>query len=190
MPLKDHTVIFGGSFNPPHFVHQVICLWALEVLQAERVIIVPAYKHIFNKQLAPFRHRLTMCQDMASNLSNKCIVSDIEKYLPSPSTTYDLLKYYSIPKVKLATIIGSELIEDLTKWYKWEEIPNLAKVVIANRTGFSKGTPPFNVEEYPIQIPSTSSSEVRKKIAAKQSIDGMVPFKIKDYIIKNKLYER
>ena len=46
--------IFGGSFNPPHLGHQVLMLLALESKEVDKILMIPTFKHAFDKELAPF----------------------------------------------------------------------------------------------------------------------------------------
>lgn len=196
MLLEGYDVIYGGSFNPPHMGHFLVCSWLIEALKVSTVYLVPVYEHNFGKKLASFEHRMKMCNIMRSPFGNEVVLDDIEKDLPKPNTTYDLLqayrKAYKIKKKKsndvFAVVIGSEILEELDKWHRWQELPDLARIVVVERSGFSKGVSPVPVLEYPMLLPSTSSSEVRHRLAEGKSIDGLVPYKIAEYIEKHRLY--
>jgi len=70
--------IFGGTFNPPHVGHLIVAQYALELLQLERLYIVPSYRppHRSN-DIAPFELRFDWCVK-TFELKN-FIVSDYEK---------------------------------------------------------------------------------------------------------------
>ena len=55
-----HFTVYGGSFDPIHLGHISMIRRAVEL--GCRVVIVPAYRHAFGKQSAPFEHRLRMCR--------------------------------------------------------------------------------------------------------------------------------
>ena len=186
--FEDYVVLYGGSFNPPSVAHQAVCMWAAQALNSKAVMVVPTFEHNLGKQLSYFSHRTAMCELMVAAFREEIVVSTIEQALPKPNTTYGLLKYFNTIYDKLAILIGSELLGEITQWYKWEELPKLAKIIVANRPGFPKVKAPFEVTEFPIELPSTSSSEIRNRLAAGQSIDGLVPCSIKDYIYTNGLY--
>lgn len=196
MLLEGYEVIFGGSFNPPHMGHYLVCAWLLKALKANSVYLVPVYEHNFGKKLESFEHRMKMCNIMRSPFGNEVVVDDIEKRLPKPNTTYGLLQQFKkelgIKTEKsnddLAIVIGSELLEELHRWHRYQELPDLAKIIVVERSGFSKAPAPIPVIEYPMLLPSTSSSEVRHRLADGRSIDGLVPYKVAEYIEKHRLY--
>ena len=96
MSLKDYTIIFGGSFDPPHSGHQAIIGWLINSLGAKEIIVCPTFQHCFGKQLSEFDRRLTMCDIMIEPFKHKCWVSDVEYSMPSPNLTANLLKTFVI----------------------------------------------------------------------------------------------
>ena len=101
MPLTNHIAIFGGSFDPPHFGHQLSCLWLISALNAKAVVVAPTFEHCFGKKLTDFNHRREMCERMCELLSpmnagddydrREVWVSNIEARLPKPNLTYNLI---------------------------------------------------------------------------------------------------
>src|ERR1041384_419210 len=79
--------LFGGSFNPPHVGHQLAALYVLETAAVDELWFVPAFRHPFDKPLADFEDRMTMCQRAAAALGPRVRVSDIERALGGPSRT-------------------------------------------------------------------------------------------------------
>ena len=73
--------IYGGSFDPPHVAHTLVCAYVLSAHAVDRVIVVPAAQHAFNKPLSPFPHRLRMCE-LAMRDLQRTEVSAIEANLP------------------------------------------------------------------------------------------------------------
>ena len=71
------VAIFGGSFNPPHLAHQMAALYVLETAAIDELWIVPAFQHPFGKVLAPFAHRLEMCELAAAALGPRVKVSAV-----------------------------------------------------------------------------------------------------------------
>ena len=57
--MRCYTV-YGGSFDPIHAGHVSMIRRAVEL--GYYVIIVPAFRHAFGKQSAPFEHRVSMCR--------------------------------------------------------------------------------------------------------------------------------
>lgn len=189
MPLSGYSVIFGGSFDPPHVGHQSICFWLAEALHADKIIVAPTYEHCFGKDLTEFKHRIFMCRVMANPIP-KCMVTHTERLMPRPNYTVNLVKHYtSVIPGNYAVVIGGDLLSQLHKWEHWDKVANMVKVVAVGRPGFNTKPSIPNVEIYPVGISTVSSSEVRERIANHQSLDGYVPHEVKRYIVDNGLYK-
>ena len=202
MPLTNHVAIFGGSFDPPHIGHQITCLWLASALNAKIIEIAPTFEHCFGKRLADFNHRVKMCELMAERLDSgydsvdddrvvRVRATAIEKYLPKPNITYNLVNAYINSHwndYDCAVIIGSDLVPDLHKWVKWDEVAKIAKVIAVGRSGFDKAKTPLEIYQYPIELSAVSSSDVRTKIKNGEDITGLVPSNVKEYIYENGLY--
>ena len=78
MEITGTTAILGGSFNPPHISHQMACLYLLEALAADGVLLVPACHHPFGKSLVSFEHREAMCEILARPFGGRVELSDVE----------------------------------------------------------------------------------------------------------------
>ena len=138
-------------------------------------------------------------------LKNKNIkVSDFEIKRKTTSYSIDTLRFFAKkhPEHKFSWIIGTDQIEDFTKWKEWKEIINNFKLVIIPRTGFNKAakilksihkqvSSPNNVlsinkEAFPpIRI---SSTIIRNKIKQKKSTANLLPNKVAKYLKQTKLY--
>lgn len=195
MPLKGYSVIYGGSFDPPHMGHRIASVWMIDALRAEEVIIVPTFQHAFGKKLTDFQHRVRMCmlanhhQDF--NFTNGRVwVSEIEETLPHPNFTINTLKAMMNDEFlskKVAVAVGSDLLPNLHNWHGWDEVMKLAKIVVIGRQG-SNVPSGLDVFQYPIELSAISSSEIREKIMKGDDITGLVPYSVKEYIEANGLY--
>lgn len=191
MIFTDHTVLFGGSFDPPHVGHQAICQWLIEALDAKRVIVVPTYEHCFGKKLTSFRHRVSMCRAMVQNMRN-CDVSIAEEFTPRPNYTINLIHHHLEinPNDKLAVVVGGDLLAQLHEWERWDEVPKLAKIIAIGRPGYNTRPSLSNIDVYPVGISTVSSSEVREKLVNDEPLDGFVPLQVKEYILSHELYKQ
>src|SRR5437879_1890357 len=94
MCMRRHTV-YGGSFDPVHYGHMSLVERAVAL--GYEVIMVPAFRHAFGKQSAPFEHRVRMCELalLAGQLQAHAHVCAIEHSLAQASDTpvysYDVL---------------------------------------------------------------------------------------------------
>lgn len=180
--------LFGGSFNPPHVGHQMAMLYALATARVERLLMVPCFRHAFDKPLEPFEHRLAMSRLAARPFGGPSggmvEVSDIEARLGRESRTLKTVQalHAERPGTKLVLVIGADLVAERERWYGWEELRTLVEFAVVGRgqRGASEGAA--------VAIPDVSSSEIRERLAAGQSIEGRVQAEILDYIAAHGLY--
>ncbi|KKM15042.1 hypothetical protein LCGC14_1700030 [marine sediment metagenome] len=187
MPLTGQIVLYGGSFNPFHFGHQISCLWLTQALNAQEVIIVPTFDHPGKSNLIDFDRRLKMCELSVKPLK-RVSVSDIERSLPVPSRTINLIDHYKCSNLVLA--IGSDLIKEVEGWKQWDRIKSMAKIVVIGRNDFNNNEIPYECYHYPVELSTISSSEIRKLASKWEDITGLVPSRVRKYIEKNRLYNK
>jgi nicotinate-nucleotide adenylyltransferase len=189
------VALFGGSFNPPHIAHQLICLYLIEYKDFDRIILIPCHSHPFNKDLADFDHRLEMCKLLVESLGNKATISTVERFLAQQTNnknyTIDTIKDFvnRFPDYEFTLVIGSDIVNDLDKWKDFHEIRKLVDIMVHSRSGHV--APNNNIWRFDITEfdgPEISSTEIRRRINAGESIDNVVPTSIRKYIKKNRLY--
>jgi len=176
--------IFGGSFNPPHVAHQMVCLYVLETEPVDVVLVVPTFRHPFDKQLAAYEHRLEMARLAIAPLADRAAVSDIERSLGGEaSLTLHTLEALAAahPGASLRLIIGSDILPEREKWYRWEDIERLAPPIVVARAGFP-------VAGAPVELPAISSTEVRARLARGETGLPLVPRAVSAYIQAHGLY--
>ena len=88
--------IFGGSFDPPHVGHMQTAKQAIEALELDRLLMIPARNAPHKKgSVVAAEHRLAMLRIAAEGL-DKAVVSDLELQREGASYTYvSLLVGYS-----------------------------------------------------------------------------------------------
>jgi nicotinate-nucleotide adenylyltransferase len=182
--LAAKTVLYGGSFNPPHLAHQMACLYFLEGLGAAAVWLLPAFVHPFGKQLAPFAHRVAMSRLLAAPFGERVVVSEVEAELGGAGRTYDTVRHLvsSHPERSFALAVGADILGEVHKWYRWAELEALVPIVIVGRAGYPAK------ERAGIELPAIASTELRVRAARGESLQGLVPQSVADYIRAHDLY--
>jgi len=181
--------ILGGSFNPPHIGHMILAEFVKEHLNLDRIIFIPCNipPHKSKREIVPGKHRLRMLE-LALKGRKGYLVSDLELKRGGISYTVDTLKILKkkYSKGKLFLIIGSDLYQDFSTWYKPEEIKKLVKLVVVVRTLLKKKGKNIIFLKMPkIEI---SSSLIRERLKKGLSIRWFVPEEVRKYILRNKLY--
>lgn len=176
------VAFFGGSFNPPHVAHQFAALYVLETAAVDELWLVPCSKHPFDKVLAPFEHRLRMCQLAAAALGPRARVSDIEDRLGGESRTLVTLRALQAeyPTHSFHLVVGADIEPELRMWYGAEELLREIPRIVVGRGGFGQGSG--------LAMPAVSSTEVRARIARGDSVAHLVPRQVDAYLHEHGLY--
>jgi nicotinate-nucleotide adenylyltransferase len=164
------VAVYGGSFDPPHVGHAMVAGWLLWTGRVERVWLVPAFQHAFDKQLRPFVDRLALCRAMALDLDPGRIgVMDIERTLPTPSYTLHTLQALAAahPEHRLRLVVGADVLEQTDHWHAWSTIQRDFEPIVVGRVGWPPvaGAPSF---------PGISSTEIRGRMASGLPVDHLV----------------
>ena len=199
----DRIGVFGGSFDPVHTGHLVIAQDAIEQLDLDRVIFMPAAIQPLKPggSAASSAHRLEMLR-LATELNLSFEVSDLEIQRGGVSYTVDTLMQLQerFPVAELFLVIGLDSLRDLHRWRDVERLPELCTLVPFARGGED----PVKVAET-CQLPALwktrllermirihqieiSSSEIRMRAAEGLSTRYLVPPEVEMYIAEHHLY--
>lgn len=180
--MSATVALFGGSFDPPHLAHQVLCLMALEVSECDQVWMIPTHRHVFGKPLTAFEHRLAMCELVAAPFFGRVQVCGIEAERGGPSRTLDTLEALAErhPERRFRLLVGADILGETDRWHRWDRIAELAPPLVFGRAGCEGGDLPAP--------PDISSSEVRRRLQAGESALPLVPRAVMDYIARQGLY--
>lgn len=194
---KEQVALFGGSFNPPHIGHSMVIAYALSQ-HVDRVIVAPTYKHEFEKELIPFEHRYNMARlafswpndDESNHPFSKVFVSDIEKVLKESrtlNTIKSLYEYYTPDCIQLRLLIGSDIVYEKDKWYRFDEIEKLAPPIVLGRQG--------HTHRGAITMPNISSTYCRAMFEYGEhdylpGLRELIHPEVKKYIDEHRLYKR
>ncbi len=178
--------LLGGSFNPPHVAHVMAAHWVLATQRVSAVWLVPSYKHPFGKDLVAFEHRVRMCELAIANLRGAHVCS-VESELaddPLVGRTVRVLEQLRSkhPTYRFALVLGTDVLAEAHKWYRWDRVTELARVIVVGRQGFPGAVEP--------RLPDISSSEVRERMERGIAVTEWVPRRVIDYAAAHSLYRR
>lgn len=186
------VALFGGSFNPPHVAHQLVALYVLETCDVDELWFVPTYVHPFHKALASFEDRIAMCELVAEPLGPRAHVSRVEEELAQQpdfvaSRTFDLVELLLAqePENSFRLVIGADILRETDKWYRWDDLVQLAPPLVIGRTGY-----PLPVgTETGIAMPEISATRARELLAAGDpAAAALLPRGVVRYIAERGLY--
>ena len=185
--------ILGGTFDPPHNGHIAIAETAICKLKLKEVIFVPAKTppHKSREEISSQQDRLAMIK-LAVGERDKFRISEIEFDRRGPSYTVDTLieLQRQNPNDEFYFLIGADNISEMESWYQPERILEIVKVAAAGRPGFSpEGRFSAMIESFDMTPMNVSSTMIREKVRSDQSISGLLPPAVEEYILKRNLYK-
>ncbi len=131
--------VFGGTFDPVHFGHLRPALECLEQLSLQRLHLVPsAVPPHRETPYATAQQRLTMLQ-LAVKGQPGFVVDEREIRRSGPSFMVDTLASLreEVGETPLCLILGVDAFLGLPGWHQWQQLLELAHIVVAHRPGWS-----------------------------------------------------
>ena len=195
--------ILGGTFDPIHMGHLSLAEQARVALGLDGVIFMPAGTPVFKKdrEVTSAEDRLAMVRMAVED--NPCFdASSFEIDRGGDTYTYDTLRAlrdYFPDKVQLYFITGADAACTLHLWHRASEMADLATFVGVSRPGYSidsvageavRAACGINVTFLSLPGIDVSSSMLREKVAAGQSVRYLVPDVVRSYLQLKGLYRK
>lgn len=199
--MKQRIALFGGTFDPIHNGHVRLATEFAERLSLDQVLFMPTFvpPHKLKTEMAPAIDRLAMCR-LACEPYGKLAVSDWEINRRGASFTVYTLEALQkqFPDAQLFLLMGADMFLTLTTWHRFADIARMATLCAAPRDEADAALLRAHARELEKQgarcvveaIPAVelSSTAIRKKAAAGESLAGLVPPAVEEYIVKTQLY--
>ena len=204
--------IFGGTFDPIHYGHLRSAFEMLQVLRLSEVRFFPSGDPPHRgSTYATAQLRLEMVRAATAG-QPEFVVDDREMRRDGPSYTIDTLISLreEHPDASLGLIVGMDAFLGLTSWHRWDELLNLAHIVVAHRPGWRApdigalgdiidrhGTHHIDdlhnnthgqIHIHAVTQLEISSTEIRDIVAAGRDPRFLMPDVVRDIIIDNHCY--
>ncbi len=203
----------GGTFDPIHFGHLRPALEISDALSLKQLFLMP--NHIAPHKSASHCSAKQRSEMVKLGIANQpgIAIDTRELNRHKASYTIDTLKELKAlyPTTPICFIMGMDSLVSFDSWHKWQEILNYCHLIISQRPQWH---PHFNstVQELVDRCKTTdkqdlhnlqcgkiyfqdtsqldiSSTEIRRLLKDKSSIDYLVPEAVSDYIKKHQLYQ-
>lgn len=205
--------IFGGTFNPIHNGHLRSALEVRELLGLEQLLLVPAAE-------PPLREPPAVDASMRADMVELAVRGEPglacdrrELSREGPSYTYDTLAGLREEQGRersLCLVLGTDTLEQLHRWHRWQELLDLAHLVVVARPGWTNAAPgqvgewmaqhevktvgalstspagclvKLELRQLPI-----SATEIREMIGAGRSPRYLIPDAVWEYIQRSGAY--
>ena len=190
--------LFGGSFDPAHKGHVRLLKTAVRACALDKTVVLPAACSPFKTGVfSSDADRLALCARSFPDSE----ISDYEIVKGGKSYTVETVRHFRelYPDDRLFLIIGEDQLLIFQTWFSFREILENAVLVAASRTDETVNAAleahadaylrPFGeVRVLPYRPFPVSSTGIREKVAAGESIRGLVTPAAEKYILEKGLY--
>jgi len=180
------TGLFGGRFDPPHLGHVALLRGAEACFSFQRLIVLvvaaPGHKGV----TTPAEARLALARAAFPGYAVE---------LDPHARTVDLLREGRFHDPLF--LVGADEFAAFLTWKEPDEVLELARLGVATRPGYprerlqavlSRLRRPERVLFFEIEPVDVSSSEVRRRVATGEPIEGLVPGAVAREIVRLGLY--
>ena len=194
--------VLGGTFDPVHWGHLKIAEVAVQRLDLNRILFMPAGEPWLKaeKEIAPSQHRKKMLE-LAIEGNPRFTISTIE--LDRPGATYtvetlEMLHAGAGSDTDIYFLMGWDSLLQLPQWKRPLEIIRMCRIVAFTRSGMGPPDLEMLEEKVPgitrnaiiLDMPPVdiSSSDIRDRVSKGLPIEDLVPESVEEYIRNNRLY--
>lgn len=186
--------VFGGTFDPPHIGHFVAALNAFHAVSLDRVLLVVSnipWQKAGSRAITPGEHRLEMVR--AGAAAHPALVPcDLELRRGGESSSVETLESLQAedPRRELFLIVGADAAAGLPTWRRWPRLAELATLVVVDRAGPAVPPRGWSGRFATVTIPrlDVSSTDLRRRVAAGEPIDYLVPPGVVSVVERRLLY--
>jgi nicotinate-nucleotide adenylyltransferase len=178
--------IYGGTFDPIHHAHLILARDALELLDLETVIFVPAAVSPFKDAPAASGDKRLSMLKAAITGEARFSVDDCELRRGPPSYTIDTVTAMRQREqaAEIYYLVGADNLAGLPNWHRFDELQKMVQIVILDR-GATQNSHPYRHVRRRLDI---SATDIRKRVALGQSIRYLVPPAVEEIIHQGNLY--
>lgn len=213
-----NIAIFGGSFDPIHVGHLAVASAAQRRFRLDEIHFVVAGRppHKPKRAAAPFAHRFALvalaCAGHARFVPSLAEAGDD---FSGHRTFYsiDTVRHFRLryPGDRLFFLLGVDSFLEIPAWRSYAALLRACDFIVASRPGYrmeplrlvippellQRSAPrathsialrPTTVHLLDTVSSRVSSTEVRRRLRRRQSIHGLVPVRVEEYILRQGLY--
>lgn len=160
--------LLGGSFDPPHNGHVALAKAALDQLSIDRLVVLVAERP---------GHREAPVLEAAIRLElARAAFPEAEVELEPHPFTVDAVRGSRFDDAVF--ILGADQAAAFHTWKEPDEVLKHVRLAVGTRAGYPEpdlGSYGDRVLTFRLDSPNVSSSEVRRRVAAGEPIDDLVP---------------
>ncbi|MCL7971028.1 MAG: nicotinate-nucleotide adenylyltransferase [marine benthic group bacterium] len=181
--MSGRVGILGGTFDPPHVGHLVVAQDAIDALELDLLLVVPAARPPHRDAVLDAATRYDLAR-RAFEGDPRIRVSDVELERSGPSWTVDTLEWAKreLRPDGLYLIVGADQLRAFGEWKEPERILRLARLAVMTRPGEEVAGTDVPHEMIEVTRVDLSSTRVRRRLEQGRSIRYMVPERLRPQV--------
>lgn len=192
--------LMGGSFNPIHCGHLNMARAALCCGAVEQVLLLPSGNPPHKREgLEDKWDRLAMTRLAIEGEAGMAVCTE-EVEREGVIYTVDTLGILRarMPDCRFFYLIGADTMQVLHTWRRIDEVIRLCAFLLVMRPGEDEEQTRRAAQHWrargaeiavlPARRMDISSTEIRRRLACGQTLEGLVPRRVEDYIRAHRLY--
>ena len=203
-------LLYGGTFDPPHYGHLNNLRAAASRVQPDRIVVMPAGVSPFKQMSATpgaLRAEMCSCFEVVAKgpqaVAKELTVSTWEiRQAADGRRNYTVLTLEMLarqyPEAELYLAIGSDMLLSFDGWHRWQDILQLAHLVVTSRNPGDFPALRAKAEQLdpgggrvlfaPVRALPMASSEIRARLAAGETCENELPALVRRVIAREGLY--
>lgn len=198
--LSRRLAVMGGTFDPIHYAHLLIAEDVRRRFELPQIVFMPSGSppHKTDYEVSSAEDRYIMAV-LATSGNPSFAVSRLELDRSGPSFTIDTIRRLKAeigPGARISWVTGADAVLEILTWHQPDAILDEAQIVAVPRPGFDlneldETLGPERASKVTIidaPLAEISSTMIRERIRAGESIRYLTPRPVIDYIEKRGLY--
>lgn len=198
--LSRRLAVMGGTFDPIHYAHLLIAEDVRRRFRLPQILFMPSgsppHKKDYEVTSAEDRYIMAV---LATSGNPHFAVSRMELDRPGPSYTIDTIRQLKAKigdEAQVSWVTGADAVLEILTWHQPDAILDEAQILAVPRPGFDLGTldetlgaeRASKVTVIDAPLAEISSTMIRERVCAGESIRYLTPRPVIDYIEKRGLY--
>lgn len=177
------TGLFGGTFDPPHAGHVALARAALDHFELDRLLVTPTGRTPGKRVASDPEVRIALAR-VAFDDVPRTTVSRLDVDRPQPAYSWETVRWARDRFGEIIFLVGADRFADFLTWERPNDVLRVARLGVATRPGYDRARLdavlaavelPEQVEFFDIPRVDVSSTEIRRRVAAGEPLDGLVP---------------
>lgn len=128
--------LFGGSFNPPHEGHALVCEIALRRLRLDQIwwMVTPGNPLKDNRHLKPLAERIALSERLATDPRIRVTAFEAGHRIRYTADTVRLVLQRNAG-TRFVWIMGADNMKGFHHWQDWQKIAESVPIAVVDRPG-------------------------------------------------------